>query len=265
MLKIYQRLWQLNWAEQWQYRANMVMYLLYSLVSPVVFLSVWRSIAESQGSVSGLTANDFTTYYLILLIVDKFTSEITIHILAYKIQDGTLSSELIRPIHPILTQTLMYNLAHKALTFLALVPIWVFMFFLFRPDFSSVTIQNLLLAVPILLLGFALNFLIGAIITCVAFWTTRVYALAEFTYMPALLLGGTFVPLELLPGFAQTLAQILPFQLFLYFPIQLILGKLEPAQIGLNSALLLGWLIVSAIAFRWVWREGLKRFSAVGA
>ena len=265
MLKIYQRFWLLNWAEQWQYRANMVMYLLYSLVSPVVFLSVWRSVAETQGSVSGLTAGDFAAYYLILLIVDKFTSEITIHILAYKIQDGTLSSELLRPVHPILTQTMMYNLAYKALTFLALAPIWAFMYVLFRPDFSGVTLPNLLLSIPILLLGFALNFLIGAIITCIAFWTTRVYALAEFTYMPALILGGTFVPLELLPGFAQTLAQILPFQLYLYFPIQLILGKLEPVQIGLNAALLVGWLIVMVFTFRWVWREGVKRFSAVGA
>ena len=80
--------------------------------------STWQSgsrIANSQGSVSGLTANDFVTYYLTLLIVDQLTSDITIHILAYKIQDGTLSGDLIRPIHPILTSTLVYNIAFKAL------------------------------------------------------------------------------------------------------------------------------------------------------
>ena len=116
MLRIYRRFWQVNWAEQWQYRANLVMYLLYWIVSPVVYLAVWITIANSQGSVSGLTANDFVTYYLTLLIVDQLTSEITIHILAYKIQDGTLSGELLRPVHPILTGTLVNNLAFKALT-----------------------------------------------------------------------------------------------------------------------------------------------------
>ena len=100
MLRIYQRFWQVNWAEQWQYRANLLMYLLYWLVSPVVYLAVWTTIANSQGSVSGLTANDFITYYLTLLIVDQLTSDITIHILAYKIQDGTLSGDLLRPVHP---------------------------------------------------------------------------------------------------------------------------------------------------------------------
>ena len=75
MLKIFQRLWQVNWAEQWQYRANLIMYLLFWLVSPIVHLAVWTSIANANGSVNGLTANDFVTYYLLLLIVDQFTSK----------------------------------------------------------------------------------------------------------------------------------------------------------------------------------------------
>ena len=91
MLRIYRRLWAVNWAEQWQYRANRLMYLFYWLVSPVIYLVVWTTVANSQGSVKGLTANDFITYYLILLIVDQLTSDITLHVLAVKIQDGTLA------------------------------------------------------------------------------------------------------------------------------------------------------------------------------
>ena len=265
MLKIYTRLWQINWAEQWQYRANLLMYLLYGLVSPVVFLSVWRSVANSQGGVSGLTANDFTTYYLTLLIVGKLTEEITIHILAYKVQDGSLSGDLLRPVHPILTSTLVYNLAFKALTFLVLIPIWLGLYLLFRPDFSAVTGANVLLAVPAVVLGFATNFLLGAIITCVAFWTTRVYSLSEFIYGFVMLLGGTFVPLDLLPDAAQRIAHLLPFQLFLYFPIQLILGRLTPAEIGWNFTLQGIWLVLTVVGFHYMWREGVKRFSAVGA
>ena len=98
MLRIYQRMWQVNWAEQWQYRANLLMYLLFWLVSPIVFLSVWTTVANSQGAVQGLTANDFSTYYLTLLIVDNLTTQITIHLLANKIQDGTLSGDLLKPV-----------------------------------------------------------------------------------------------------------------------------------------------------------------------
>ena len=265
MFKIFLRLWQINWAEQWQYRANLIMYLTYGLVAPIVFLSVWRSVAASQGTVGGLNANDFTLYYLTLLIVDKLTSEITIHILAWKIQDGTLSGELLRPVHPILTGTLVYNLAFKTLTFMALAPIWIILYLVFRPDLSAITLPNLLLAIPVIILSFAINFLVGSIITCVAFWTTRVYSLSEFIYGFVMMMGGTFVPLDLLPAFAQTIAKALPFQLFVYFPIQLILGRLSPQELGWNIAMQLIWLALGIFGFRLIWREGIKRFSAVGA
>src|SRR5688572_9742567 len=169
MLKIFQRLWQVNWAEQWQYRANLIMYLLYWLVSPIIYMAVWTSIARSQGSVNGLTANDFTTYYMLLLVVDQLTSNITIHIFGYKIQDGSLSGELIRPIHPVLTNTLVNNIAFKGFSIMGFIPIWIIFLFLFQPDFSAVTWQGILLAIPAVMLGFFIHFLLSAAITCLAF------------------------------------------------------------------------------------------------
>jgi len=265
MLNIYRRLWQVNWAEQWQYRANLLMYLLYWLVSPIVYMAVWTSIARSQGSVSGLTANDFVTYYMTLLVVDQLTSEITIHIFGYKIQDGSLSNELIRPIHPLLTNSLVNNLAFKTLNILVFIPVWGVLFLLFKPDFTNVTGQSLLLALPALVLGFLLRFLISSILTCVAFWTTRVWALYEFFMGLLALFSGQFVPLTLMPAVIQSVARFLPFQLFFYFPIQLILGRLSVLEILQGYLMEFFWLSVCWVLFRWVWRSGLKKFSAVGA
>jgi len=265
MLRIYKRLWQVNWAEQWQYRANLLMYLLYWLVSPIVYLAVWTTVATHQGSVNGLTANDFITYYMVLLIVDQMTSETTIYILAYKIQDGTLSGDLVKPVHPILTNTLVNNLAFKALTFMVMIPVWLVLLLLFKPNFSGVTWQAVLLAIPAIVMGFVISFLLGATLTCLAFWTTRVYSIAEFYTTLHMLFSGQFVPLTLMPKFVQDLAQFLPFQLRLYFPIQLILGKLPQAMIIQNFALDLVWLLIAFGLFSLVWRAGVKRFSAVGA
>ena len=265
MIRIYQRFWQVNWAEQWQYRANLLMYLLYWLVSPIVYLSVWSAVANAQGDVQGLTANDFVTYYMTLLVVDVLTSDIVIHILAYKIQDGTLSSDLLRPIHPILTGTLVSNLAFKTLTLLALIPIWVALYLLIRPDFSAVTIQSLLIATPSIVLGFGISFLLGATVTSVAFWTTRVYSLSEFTYALAVLFSGQFVPLTLMPPVIQRIASVLPFQFTRYFPVQLILNEVPPQAILPTYALGIVWFLIMLGIFLAVWRAGVRRFSAVGA
>jgi ABC-2 type transport system permease protein len=265
MLKIFQRLWQVNWAEQWQYRANLIMYLLYWLVSPVIYLAVWTSIANSKGAVNGFTANDFITYYMTLLIVDQITSNITLHIFAYKVQDGSLSSELIRPIHPMLTNTLVNNIAFKALTIMGLVPVWIILFFLFKPDFSGVTWQGIALSIPAMLLGFFVAFLLSGAITSVAFWTTRVWSISEFYFAVFLLFSGQFVPLKLMPTIIQEIARYLPFQFSMYYPIQLILGKLSTVEIIHGFVIGTVWLVISIFLFNWVWREGVKRYSAVGA
>jgi ABC-2 type transport system permease protein len=265
MIRIYQRLWQVNWAEQWQYRANLLMYQLYWLVSPVVYLAVWVTIANHQGSVNGLTANDFITYYMTLLIVDQLTADITIHVLAYKIQDGTLSSDLLRPVHPILTSILVNNIAFKALSFLVLIPVWGVLYLLFTPNYAQVTPGSILLALPGILIGFLVSFLLGAAITCLAFWTTRVNSISEFYFALVTLFSGQFVPLQLMPRVIQDIAQYLPFQMFKYVPIEIILNRLSPEEMTRDYALGAAWLVIAWFVFAWTWREGIKRFSAVGA
>jgi ABC-2 type transport system permease protein len=265
MLLIYWRLWQVNWVEHWQYRANLMMYMLYGLVSPVVYLAVWTTIAGSQGSVGGLTANDFVTYYLTLLIVDQIIGDISQYYLADKILDGTLSGDLLRPIHPVLTQTLIATSAQKALSFIALLPVWVVLALVFHPDYSAVTPQSFLLTVPAVILGAALAFLLGVTVTCLSFWTQRVNAIIDFYDALIVLFSGQFVPLQLMPQTIQDIARFLPFQFFRYVPIEILLNELPAGTLGFYSAVGAVWLGIALVLFRWVWREGLKRFSAVGA
>jgi ABC-2 type transport system permease protein len=68
-----------------------------------------------------------------------------------------------------------------------------------------------------------------------------------------------------MPKLIQDIAQFLPFQLLIYFPIQLILGGLSQTQVlqGYVSGLI--WLVVVVVLFNTIWRNGVKRFSAVGA
>ncbi len=265
MLRIYQRMGQINWAEQWQYRANLFMYVLYWLVGPIVYIAVWTSIAREQGNVSGLTPNDFVVYYMIMLLVDQVTGETVVYNFAYKIQDGSLSSEVILPVHPLLTRTLMNNLAFKVMTSLVLIPVWILLWLLFQPTFASVTLTNVLLTIPALVFGFAINFLLSSAIVCIAFWTTRVWALYRLYGIPVALFSGQFVPLQLMPKIIQTISIYLPFQLFKYFPTQLILGKLSEHDILIGYGMDIAWLIIVYFVFRLAWRAGLKQYTAVGA
>jgi ABC-2 type transport system permease protein len=265
MLRIIQRLWLVNWAEHWQYRANLMMFVVYGVISPLVYLSVWTSIANANGSVNGLAANDFITYYLVLIIVYNITGDLTEYYLTDKIQDGTLSNELLRPIHPVLTQVLIATTAQKVLSFVALGPAWVILVLLFRPDFSGVTPGSILLAILGALLGATIAFVMGATITCLAFWITRMSAIYDLYTAIMFLFAGQFVPLPLMPPAIQTAARYLPFQMLMYSPIEILLNHLSPGQIQESFLVSLAWLVILVLIFNRAWRAGLRHFTAVGS
>ncbi len=264
MLNIYKRFWHVNWAQQWQYRANLLMYLAYWIVSPITYLAVWTAIANSEGSVNGMTASDFAAYYLTLLPVDILTSSITIHYLTYKIQDGTFSNDLMQPVHPILTNVLTNNISFKLLQMLVFIPVWGILLFLFRPNLTYTT-ESILLAIPAIIMGFGIRFLMESALTLIAFWTTRVWAIYQLDMAIAALLNGSFVPLALMPPWVQTIAQILPYQLTVSFPVLLLLNQMPPERIALNFGLQVFWLVALFLLFSFVWKRAIKQFSAVGA
>jgi ABC-2 type transport system permease protein len=164
-----------------------------------------------------------------------------------------------------LTNALVNNIAFKMLTIMGFIPIWIVLFLLYKPDYSAVTLNGVLLSIPAMILGFFIGFLLSAAITSLAFWTTRVYSIHEFYYALMLLFSGQFVPLTLMPRMIQVTAQYLPYQLQIYFPIQLILGKLSNAQIVQGYGVGVIWLAISILVFNLVWRNGVKRYAAVGA
>jgi ABC-2 type transport system permease protein len=79
-----------------------------------------------------------------------------------------------------------------------------------------------------------------------------------------LLLSGRLVPLKLMPGWTQTLANYLPFKWAFYFPIEALVGHLSTASLlrGLGAQIL--WTAIGLALFRVAWRRAIRHYSAVG-
>jgi ABC-2 type transport system permease protein len=98
----------------------------------------------------------------------------------------------------------------------------------------------------------------------ITFWTTRVSAIFDLFFTLELLLSGRLVPLELMPGWAQNIAAWLPFQWAFGFPIEVLIGRLAPEQIGRGFGIQVVWIVVSYTVIHLVWKRGIKHFTAVG-
>jgi ABC-type uncharacterized transport system permease subunit len=68
-----------------------------------------------------------------------------------------------------------------------------------------------------------------------------------------------------MPPFIQQVAGYLPFAMFKYIPIQIILGRLSTDEIIRAYVVGILWLGIAIWVFNRMWSAGVKKFSAVGA
>jgi ABC-2 type transport system permease protein len=264
LLALYRAQFKTTIADQFQYRGALVIWILGLILQPVIYLSVWSTVAQSQGGViDGFSAADFAAYYLVALVVSQATFTWIMWEMEWWIRQGTLSPQLVRPVHPI-HRHIANNLTFKLLTMAVVVPVVIILTLVFRPNFT-ITPWTALAFVPALALAMALRFAVEWTLASIAFWVTRVNALNQLYFVAFLFLSGFIAPLPLLPGPIQTLAAWLPFYRMLGFPVELLLGRLTPNQALMGFGAQLAWLALALLLLNVMWTRGIRQYSAVGA
>jgi len=92
-----------------------------------------------------------------------------------------------------------------------------------------------------------------------------VSAINQLYFVVFLFLSGFAVPLPLLPAPVQTLAAWLPFYRTLGFPVDVLLGRIDPAQVAAGVAAQVTWLAIAVTLLNVMWAKGIRQYSAVGA
>jgi ABC-2 type transport system permease protein len=248
---------------QFQYRVALYMYTLGMVAEPTIYLVVWTTIARTHGgSVGGLTPHALAAYYIVWTFVRVMNIVFTPYGWEFRIREGQLSGQLLRPLHPI-----HYDLAsfagQKIPWLLLYLPIAVGLSLVFHPSLhpSALGVVVFLIAIWGAYVIRSLNqFWLGMI----TFFTTRVGALFQVWFLAELLFSGRLLPLQLMPHWTQTLSAWLPFKWTFYFPIEALVGNLS------NEALLRGvgfqviWTVISCGIVWLAWRIAVRHYSAVG-
>lgn len=264
LLRIYPAFCKNSFAAMVQYRMAMGIWLLHVVIEPVIYLVVWSTVAKArQGSVGGFDAGEIAGYYLVMMLVNHFSFTWIMWEFDFKIRTGALSFALLRPVHPI-HEDISDNITYKMVTMTVMIPTAIVLAFVFHPKINPQA-WAVVAFVPALLMGYLLRFLIEWTIALAAFWTTRTVAINETYYVFLLFLSGRLAPMALLPLWIRRLADILPFRWILNFPVELILGRLPPAEAVAGLAIQAAWLSGAFILVWGGWRVAVRQYSAVGA
>jgi len=261
---IYATLFRTDLALQFQYRAEMIIWLIFRIVEALVFLSVWTAVADSQGGqVGGFSARDFAAYYIAMMMMGHLTFTWFMHEFEFRVRSGSFSPLLLQPLHPI-HRDIATNISYKFLTLAVMLPTVLVMVWLFDPIFNTPT-WALWTLVPVIALAFLMRFFVEWALALVALWTTRTAAANEIYFASLFFCSGQLAPLALMPDWVQTLAAILPFRWMMAFPTELLLGRLTPDQALEGIAVQALWLVLAWGIMALVWSRSLRRYSAVGA
>jgi ABC-2 type transport system permease protein len=263
LIGLYQAMIRVELTIKVQYHVNTFIWLVGLLIEPVVYLSVWVNVALAQGgSVQGYTPQDFAAYYLTFLVVRHFTIAPSAYRLAARIRDGSMSTFLLRPIHPIHEDVVEIN-THKLISIPALVVIVILVSALFQVRLNTEWWAIVAFPLVVLLAGM-LRFIYQWTYMLIAFWTVRFEAPWGLYNTAHSFLGGAVAPLNLLPLPLQVLSFALPFRWVFNFPVELLIGNVSWNELWSGILAQCLWIAVSLLALRVLWPAAVKRYAAVG-
>ncbi len=259
VLRIAQALLSTYYAYMVEYRAELLLWVLSGSL-PLILMGVWMEAA--QGGRFGLTPLDFARYFLAAFIARQFSVVWVIWEFEREIVEGQLSHRLLHPLDP----GWSYFASHFAERFarLPFALMLVALFFALYPQaFWLPSPAQLALFLLVVILAFALRFVMQYTLAMFAFWTERASALEQFWFLFYLFLSGLIAPLELFPPAVRQVVLWTPFPYMIHFPASLLVGL--PVDLGRGLLVMLGWGLLFWVANRWLWRQGLKQYSGMGA
>jgi ABC-2 type transport system permease protein len=234
------------------FRSFLLTLVVNQAVTPLLGLAVWSAALPGETGIS--------TYYVALLVAQLMTVSQEYYSVTMRIYEGGLNDDLLRP-HPFLIVPLGDSIAIRVWHLLIGLPIIAMAMRFAGVSFSLV---DVLIAIPALALAATLQFLFVYALALSALWTEQAGGITDFGSTMVFLLGGVAAPITMFPDSIRPLGEALPFRAMLGFPAEIASGNLSGAQILQGYGWQVLWLAVLVPVAVFVWRSGVRRYTAVG-
>lgn len=247
------------------YRATAVVWMLVDFLPSVVMILVWQAAYRTRQSIEGYSLDDMVTYYLLTGIIASALTSHAEFTMNWEIRDGRLTPQLTRPIsYPVLV--MCKETGWLAAKFVVGIPVFMLLLFVFRehvafPHLSPAAWVGFALACC---LAYAILSLIGGCLGCLSLWTIEASGIFELWWSLGGVLSGALLPLELLPRGLRHLAFAMPHRWGSYFPVRVLLGKVQVNEIYEGVGIQLAWVVALSLILHVLWRRGTRRYEGWG-
>ncbi len=248
------------------YRFNVVLMMISIGVSVLLQLVLWRAVysQSTTPTVYGFTFHQMVTYVVLGNVVPKITRASFEYEMANDVKMGGISRFLVAPISYFGYRLSVFLGANAISVMLALVVILALPFVGLSLSGAQSDIVRTLAFVSSLGLALVLNFLFFFLIGLASFWSVEAWGVFEAARILLLILSGGIFPLEVFGSFWQSVSAWLPFQYVVYFPIQVIDGRLAILAVGRGLVIQVLWILLLGVLALGSWKRATRRLVAVG-
>ncbi|MBR2175348.1 MAG: ABC-2 family transporter protein [Clostridia bacterium] len=244
------------------YRFDYLLGILNTLLSFVVYWSIYKALYDGASAVDGVTFSMVTTNFIISLGLSSAFSKNEMF-LQDKIKQGTIANELLKPVNfklRMLFEDIGEGAFSVVFNFLPTVVIAAFFAELSAPS-SAVNIFLCLISV---VLGYIVLWQISFIVQSWSFWLFSVWGLVTIKNVIINILAGAYIPMWFMPDWLKNAIRFTPFDSIYFTPVQLYLGELQGWEILINFARQILWIVILYGIGELCWRKGIKRLVVQG-
>ncbi len=269
----YTKIFQASLVERMAYRGDFLLGTILRFLPMITTILLWQAIyaGSGQSSLSGSETGISFRYremiaYLLLTNISRMFSSMPglAGGIAKDIRDGTLKRYMIQPVD-LIGYLFAYRMAHKVAYIVTSFLPYVLLFWICRRYFDGFPDALTMVAYVVsLILAFMVGFFFEAAVGMVGFWFLEVTSLLYIVMTLNFFISGHMLPLDLLPQPWSGILKALPFQYMAYFPAVVFLKKVQGWDLVFYLIGELLWAVLFMLLARWLYKRGLKHYSAFG-
>lgn len=245
-----------------QYKFNTAITLISRTIPIFMFYFLWTSIYKSMdgSKVGNYTKSQMITYIILISLVDFLFNFSHMRELGKQIQEGTLTTLLLRPVS-ILNQSLATFIGKKF--FMIIIYLSGILIYGFLGYFKD--ILYFAEVVMFMVLCFVMFFYLLSFLSTIGFWLIEVWPIQVIILGVYSLFSGSYFPLDLLPKGMYSILKYNPFSLIGFVSVRTIQGMFSHKEMAVYIFITIVWMIILRIGYEKAFRRGLKRYEGVGA
>jgi ABC-2 type transport system permease protein len=263
LLNILQKEVRMSFSKEFVYKKQLLGWIIADTVKVTTLCFVWSAASVSREDIS---TGYVVSYYLLLMLVSKLTTDYTIESGVRDMVTGKFSNLLTKPFN-YLIEYVGKDIGNNLLRFMLFLPAfivgvifaslnnwWIY-------DFNPLYLLLFLLSA---IIAFLISFILGNTVSLVALRIKQMDSIRIFFYNTSAILSGEVIPIVFLPLLVQKIFNVLPFRYTLSFPVEILLGKLDPVSILYGFVVSILWLLILFIIYKFTYRYFIKYYEAEG-